>query len=105
MADAIVEFLLTNLEELLFYHANLIFNVKDQVESLHKELSSMKSFLNDSREKRDESEYVQEIVRQITYVTYEAEDIIDKVVVDAALQRSRSTLKKFFIPFNHASVL
>ncbi|XP_073148137.1 putative disease resistance RPP13-like protein 3 [Henckelia pumila] len=105
MADAVVEFLLTNLKELLLYHADLISNVKDQVESLHKELSLMKAFLKDSREKRDESEYVREIVRQITDVTYEAEDIIDKVVVDAALRRSRSTLAKLFKPFNHVSVL
>lgn len=47
--------------------------------------SVMKEFLKDSREKRDESEYIRQIVRQITYVTYEAEDIIDKVVVDATL--------------------
>ncbi|XP_073022484.1 putative disease resistance RPP13-like protein 3 [Primulina eburnea] len=105
MADAVVEFLLTNLKELLLYHADLIFNVKEQVESLHRELNLMKAFLKDSREKRDESEYVREIVRQIIDVTYEAEDIIDKVVVDAATQKSRSTLKKIFKPFNHASVL
>lgn len=105
MADVVVEFLLTNLKELLLYHADLIFNVKDQVESLHRELSLMKAFHKDSREKRDESEYVREIVRQITDVTYEAEDIIDKVVADAATQKSRSTLKKICKPFNHVSVL
>lgn len=61
--------------------------------------SVMKAVLKDSREKRDGSEYIRQIVRQITYVTYEAEDIIDKVVVDATLQWLRSTMKKFFIPF------
>lgn len=100
MADAVVEFLLANLKELLLYHADLLYGLKDQVESLHKELSLMKAFLKDSREKRNEFEYVREIVRQITDVAYEAEDIIDAFVVNAAMQKSRSTVSKMLHAFN-----
>ncbi|KAK6146620.1 hypothetical protein DH2020_020489 [Rehmannia glutinosa] len=104
MADAVVEFLLTNLKELLLYHADLIYGLKDQVESLHKELSLMKAFLKDSREKRNEFEYVREIVRQITDVAYEAEDIIDTFVANAAMQK-RNAIAKMFHAFDNASLL
>lgn len=105
MADAVVEFLLANLKELLLYHVDLLSGVKDQVESLHRELSLMKAFLKDSREKRDESAYVREIVRQITDVTYEAEDIIDTFVVHAAMQKQRNALKRVFHALDHTNML
>ncbi|KAL3510390.1 hypothetical protein ACH5RR_029791 [Cinchona calisaya] len=105
MADAVVEFLLANLKDLLLYHVDLLSGVKDQVESLHRELSLMKAFLKDSREKRNEYEYVRELVRQITDVTYEAEDIIDTFVVNASMQKARSTIRKVFYAFDHTQML
>ncbi|XP_022877138.1 putative late blight resistance protein homolog R1A-10 [Olea europaea var. sylvestris] len=104
MADAIVEFLLVNLKELLLYHVDLISGVKDQVESLHKELSLMKAFLKDSREKRNESEYVRESVRQITAVAYKAEDIIDTFVVNEASKKRRG-VKKMIPGFGNKNLL
>ncbi|XP_047261946.1 putative disease resistance protein At1g50180, partial [Capsicum annuum] len=105
MADAVVEFLLLNLKQLLLYHVDLLSGVKDQVESLHRELSLMKAFLKDSREKRSEYEYVRELVSQITVVAYEAEDIIDTFVTNAAMQKARSTVRRAFHVFDHSSML
>ncbi|PHT37825.1 hypothetical protein CQW23_21398 [Capsicum baccatum] len=105
MADAVVEFLLLNLKQLLLYHVDLLSGVKDQVESLHRELSLMKAFLKDSREKRSEYEYVRELVSQITVVAYEAEDIIDTFVTNAAMQKARSTVRRAFHVFHHSSML
>ncbi|KAL0372775.1 UNVERIFIED_CONTAM: putative late blight resistance proteinR1A-10 [Sesamum calycinum] len=105
MTDAVVEFLLSNLKELLLYHSDLIYGLKDQVESLHKDLSLMKAFLKDSREKRNEFEYVREVVRQITDVAYEAEDIIDRFVVNAAMQKSRGRMSRMIHAFDNASLL
>ncbi|KAL0446707.1 UNVERIFIED_CONTAM: putative disease resistance protein RXW24L [Sesamum latifolium] len=105
MTDAVVEFLLLNLKELLLYHSDLIYGLKDQVESLHKDLSLMKAFLKDTREKCNEFEYVREVVRQITDVAYEAEDIIDTFVVNAAMQKSRGTMSRMIHVFDNASVL
>ncbi|KAK4344654.1 hypothetical protein RND71_034830 [Anisodus tanguticus] len=102
MADAVVEFLLLNLKQLLLYHVDLLSGVKDQVESLHREL---KAFLKDYREKRSEYEYVRELVSQITIVAYEAEDIIDTFVTNAAMQKARSTVRKAFHVFDHSSML
>ncbi|KAI5678097.1 hypothetical protein M9H77_09047 [Catharanthus roseus] len=103
MADAVVEFLLANLKELLLYHVDLLSGVKDQVESLHRELSLMKAFLKDSREKRSEYEYVRELVRQITDVSYEAEDVIDTFVVIASMQKARSTMKRVLHAYDHST--
>lgn len=105
MADAAVEFLLLNLKQLLLYHVELLSGVKDQVESLHRELSLMKAFLKDSREKRSEYEYVRELVSQITIVAYEAEDIIDTFVTNAAMQKARSPVGRALHVFDHSSKL
>ncbi|KAK1423626.1 hypothetical protein QVD17_18932 [Tagetes erecta] len=105
MADAVVEFLLDNLKQLLLYNSDLIYGVKGQVESLYKELSLMKAFLKDSKEKRSEYEYVRELVRQIRDVAYEAEDTIDTFVVNAAMQKERSTLSKIVHVFDYPAKL
>ncbi|KAJ0652910.1 putative virus X resistance protein-like, coiled-coil [Helianthus annuus] len=105
MADAVVEFLLENLKQLLLYNSDLIFGVKGQVESLHDELSLMKAFLKDSKEKRSEYELVRELVRQIRDVAYEAEDTIDTFVVEAAMQKERSALSRIVHPFDYPKKL
>ncbi|KAL8229354.1 hypothetical protein R6Q57_014254 [Mikania cordata] len=105
MADAVVEFLLENLKQLLLYNSDLISGVKDRVESLYKELSLMKAFLKDSKEKRSEYEYVRELVRQIRDVAYEAEDTIDAFVVNAAMQKERSTFGKMIHALEYPSNL
>ncbi|CAI9755254.1 unnamed protein product [Fraxinus pennsylvanica] len=83
---------------------DLISGVKDQVETLHKELSLMKAFLKDSREKRNESEYVRELVKQITVVAYDAEDIIDTFVVSESSERGRG-VKKMIPVFGNKNLL
>ncbi|KAI3700099.1 hypothetical protein L2E82_44715 [Cichorium intybus] len=105
MADAVVEFLLENLKQLLLYNSDLIFGVKGQVDSLHRELSLMNAFLKDAKEKRNEYEYVRELVRQIRDVAYEAEDIIDTFVVNATMQKERSTLSRIVHVFDYPTKL
>lgn len=104
MADAAVGFLLENVLQLLLYNSDLISGVKEQVESLYRELSLMNAFLKDSKEKRSQYEVVREIVRQIRDVAYEAEDIIDTFVVTAALQKTRNKISRFVHIFDSRSV-
>lgn len=104
MADAIVEFLLVNLKELLLHHVDLISGLKDQFESLHRELCFMRAFLKDSREKHNESECDRELVRQITVVAYEAEDIIDTFVVSESSKKGRG-VKKMIPGFANKNLL
>uniref|UniRef100_A0A5B7BL80 Uncharacterized protein n=1 Tax=Davidia involucrata TaxID=16924 RepID=A0A5B7BL80_DAVIN len=105
MADAVVDFLLENLKQLLLYNVDLISGVKDQIESLYRELSLMKAFLKDSMEKRSEYETVRELVRQIRDVAYEAEDIIDTFVVNMAMQKARSPMRRIVHVFDYSTNL
>ncbi|KAI3454371.1 hypothetical protein Pfo_011034 [Paulownia fortunei] len=96
MADAAVEFLLENLQQLLLYHAHLISDAKNQVEKLEKDLRLFKAFLRDSTKKRRKDESLRELVRQIRDVVYEAEDIIDAFVTQAAESKSKNYFLKAF---------
>ncbi|KAL7000836.1 hypothetical protein U1Q18_001986 [Sarracenia purpurea var. burkii] len=105
MADTAVQFLLENLKQLLLYNAKLIVNVRDHVEGLIKDLSMLKAFLEDATEKRSEYKVVQELVRNIRTVTYQAEDAIDTFVVEAAVQKARSKIQKMFHIFDYPAKL
>ncbi|KAL8537964.1 hypothetical protein ACS0TY_000056 [Phlomoides rotata] len=54
MADAAVEFLLENIQQLLLYHTSLISNAKEQVEKLDNDLRLFKAFLRDSTSHREQ---------------------------------------------------
>ncbi|KAL0441086.1 UNVERIFIED_CONTAM: putative late blight resistance proteinR1B-16 [Sesamum radiatum] len=96
MADAAVEFLLDNLQQLLIHHAHLISDAKNQVEKLESDLRLFKAFLRDSTKKRRKDDSLRELVRQIRDVVYEAEDIIDALVTQAAESKSKSYFSEAF---------
>ncbi|PWA51453.1 Disease resistance protein [Artemisia annua] len=102
---AVVEFLLENLKQLLLYNADLISDLKGQINSLYRELGLINAFLKDSKEKCSEYEYVRELVRKIRDVAYEAEDTIDAFIVNAAMHKEISTLKKFTHGLEYATKL
>ncbi|CAA3022789.1 late blight resistance homolog R1B-17 [Olea europaea subsp. europaea] len=105
MSDAAVEFLLENLKQLLLYNANLILDVKGQVEFLYNDLSLFKAFLKDSTEKRNKNATLQELVKQIRDVVYEAEDTVDTFVAQAAVHKSRSSIERAFHIFDYPAKL
>ncbi|XP_073140567.1 putative late blight resistance protein homolog R1A-10 [Henckelia pumila] len=94
MADAAVECLLDNLKQLLLYHANLILDAKNQVENLENDLRLFKAFLRDSTKKRKKDESLRVLVGQIRDVVYEAEDVIDAFVTQAAEIKSKNYFKR-----------
>ncbi|XP_051115953.1 putative late blight resistance protein homolog R1B-16 [Andrographis paniculata] len=94
MADAAVEFLLENLKQLLLYHVDLIKGTKDQVEKLERELRFFRAFLRDTSRKSRKHGGFQELVREIRDVVYEAEDIIDRFVTDAAVLKSQNRFRR-----------
>ncbi|KAG8378701.1 hypothetical protein BUALT_Bualt07G0012600 [Buddleja alternifolia] len=96
MADAAVEFLLQNLQQLLIYHAKLIIGAEKEVEQLEKNLRLFKAFLKDSTKKRRKDDTLKELVRQIRDVVYEAEDIIDAFVTQAAEIKTKSYFARAF---------
>ncbi|KAL2509920.1 Disease resistance protein (CC-NBS-LRR class) family [Forsythia ovata] len=94
MVDSALELLLENLSHLRQYNASLIVEVKDQVESLYKNLCLFKAFFKDSRKRRSKNEVLKVVTRQIRDVVYETEDIVDMLVSEAAVQKSRGFIGK-----------
>ncbi|KAL3650857.1 hypothetical protein CASFOL_007260 [Castilleja foliolosa] len=91
MADAAVDFLLENLQQLLIYHTHLIKDAKNQVERLEKDVRLFKTFLKASTPKRrKDNSVVRELVVQIRDVVYEAEDVIDAFITQASETKSRN---------------
>ncbi|XP_059436531.1 disease resistance protein RPP13-like [Corylus avellana] len=105
MADSAVTFLLHHLPRLLAEEANLLRRVKDEVDSLHRELKLINIFLQNSEGKRNEHGIVKEVVRQIKDAAYEAEDVIDTFILNAAEQRMRNIIWKLLHCFNDAKTL
>jgi hypothetical protein len=100
IADSVVNFLLKNLFDLLKEEANFLAGVEDKVNSLHDELSFINIFLESSAEKRKDK-IVNEVVRQIRDVAYEAEDTIDYFIYNVAKHRRRSAIRRMFhLPCN-----
>ncbi|KAK6127632.1 hypothetical protein DH2020_038611 [Rehmannia glutinosa] len=98
MADAAVEFLLENLKQLLLHHAHLIKDAKNQVEKLQNDLRFFKAFLKDTTtKKRKKDETLQVLVRQICDVVYDAEDVIDAFVTQAAEIKSKGYFFRAFM--------
>lgn len=90
MADAAVEFLLDNLKQLLLHHAHLIKDAKIQLEKLERDLRFLKAFLRDSTKSRRKDETLKALIQEIRDVVYEAEDIIDTYVTQAAAAEAKS---------------
>ncbi|KAH6763780.1 hypothetical protein C2S51_015029 [Perilla frutescens var. frutescens] len=90
MADAAVEFLLENLKQLLVHHAHLLKDAMDQVEKLENHLRLFKAFLKDAPKQWREDETLRELIRRIRNAVYEAEDIIDAYVTQAAQAKHKN---------------
>ncbi|PIN00322.1 hypothetical protein CDL12_27180 [Handroanthus impetiginosus] len=94
MADLAVNFLLQNLQRLQIYRPHLIHGAENHLEMLENNLHLFQAFLKDSTKKRlTEDESVRDVIRQINDVVYEAEDIIDVIVSQAAERKT----KKYFL--------
>ncbi|PIN04260.1 hypothetical protein CDL12_23204 [Handroanthus impetiginosus] len=98
MADAAVEFLLENIKQLLLDQDRLIKDAKSQLQILEKDLSMFKALLEEhSTEKRNKNKALKELMRQIREVVYDAEDIIDAYVTQAAQNKTRNFLTRIVL--------
>ncbi|KAJ6804044.1 putative disease resistance protein isoform X3 [Iris pallida] len=84
MAEAAVSFVVDKLGNLLVEELILLHGVNDQVERLRRELQRMQCFLRDADTKRKRDERVKHWVKEIRDVAYEAEDVIDTFIINAA---------------------
>jgi hypothetical protein len=104
MADSVVNVLLQQLPQLI-EGASFPSGVEDEVKSFQRELERINIFLENSNEKRNEHENVKKLVRQITEVAYEAEDVIDTFIVKVEEQRKRNIVGKIIYGIGHAIML
>ncbi|XP_059437850.1 disease resistance protein RPP13-like [Corylus avellana] len=107
MADSnsAVSFLLQYLPEVLAQEANFLVGMENEVSSLHRELSLINVFLNNTEGKQTQHEIMKEIDKQIREVAYEAEDIIDTFILKVAEHRRKSVMERIFRSPSHAMML
>ncbi|EEF37198.1 phosphoprotein phosphatase, putative [Ricinus communis] len=86
MAEAVVSFVVEKLGNLLIEEVASLYDVHEQVESMDRELTRMQCFLKDADVKQKSDERVNNWVRDIRDIAYEAEDIIDTFVLKLACQ-------------------
>ncbi|KAJ3679887.1 hypothetical protein LUZ60_016165 [Juncus effusus] len=77
MAQEIVSSLLLKLADVVFKEAILLYGVNDKVESIERELISIKAFLKDADSKRKGDSLVQIWVKDVREVSFLIEDVID----------------------------
>ncbi|KAL2484757.1 NBS-LRR class resistance protein Fy2-Ry2 [Abeliophyllum distichum] len=94
MVDTALELLLENLRHLLEPKSSLIVEVIYQVQSLYNNLCLFKEFFKDSRKRSSKNEVLKVVTRRIRDVVYQAEDIVDMLVSEAAVQKSRGVIGK-----------
>jgi hypothetical protein len=104
MADVVVNFLLQQLP-LLIQGATSSSGVEDEVKSFQRELERINTFLENSDGKRNEHENVKVLVRQITEVAYEVEDVIDEFILKVEEHRKRNIVGKIIYIVPHAKML
>ncbi|KAL3527941.1 hypothetical protein ACH5RR_012597 [Cinchona calisaya] len=87
-----VDFFLENLKELSSREADSIALPKDQILRVHEDLVSLRSFLHDIAEQRNQNDKLQDLWSRVMEVAYKAEFVIDSILVDDKPDCSRMSL-------------
>ncbi|KAL2509651.1 putative disease resistance protein [Forsythia ovata] len=102
MAEAIVvSFILNNLKELLVSLGKQISGVNDSVKSLSNDLEFFKGFLIEATEKPIKDPTMKALVKQARQAVYDAEDVVDQYVIEAAKYKTRGKFSKMKHPLEH----
>ncbi|CAM8935568.1 unnamed protein product [Rhodiola kirilowii] len=75
------------LGQFLHQQANFLFDIRDKIERLKKELSWMQSFLQDAEKKLDNSSLIREWVSDVRDLAYDCEDVIDTFLLKLSCMR------------------
>ncbi|XP_058068508.1 probable disease resistance RPP8-like protein 2 [Magnolia sinica] len=87
--EVVVSLVLGKLSDLLIQEAVLLFEVRDQVEWVERELKRMRCFLKDADAKQSSDERVKNWVAEVRDVAYDAEDVIDTFNLKIQQNRKR----------------
>ncbi|WMV22761.1 hypothetical protein MTR67_016146 [Solanum verrucosum] len=97
MADAVVNFLIENLLQLITENAKLIGSAKGELDNLLKVAQQLKGFLDDAAKYGyTNSEQWKVLVIEIHKTVHRAEDAIDKFLVQAKLHQDKNTMGRIF---------
>uniref|UniRef100_A0A803MQM0 Disease resistance protein n=1 Tax=Chenopodium quinoa TaxID=63459 RepID=A0A803MQM0_CHEQI len=95
MAESIVASSVKWIGSILIQEANILFDVADQVRGLQQELEEMQQYLQDADKKHEKEELICVLIRQITKLAYDAEDVIDMYVLNAQAKSEESWIFRF----------
>ncbi|KAF5464045.1 hypothetical protein F2P56_014156 [Juglans regia] len=84
MAEEIVSVVVGRVGDLLIQKAISLHGVSDQVEQLQDELKLIRSLLKDADGRQNERDSVRKWVADIRNVAYDAEDIIERKILEKA---------------------
>ncbi|KAH0680997.1 hypothetical protein KY284_022082 [Solanum tuberosum] len=96
MADAVVNFLVENLLQLLSENIDLIKGVDDEFKNLLEEVQRLKAFLDDAAKFHSESSLWDQLVKEIQKMVHKSEDVIDKFLIQSKLHRDKNKVGRFF---------
>ncbi|KAL9419667.1 hypothetical protein AB3S75_037438 [Citrus x aurantiifolia] len=81
MVDAVVSYVVETLGDYLIQEVNFLQGVRDEVESLKKELEWMQSFIKDAEAKQAGNNLIRRWVSDIRDIAYDAEDVLGKYML------------------------
>ncbi|XP_016495473.1 putative late blight resistance protein homolog R1A-3 [Nicotiana tabacum] len=96
MADVAVNFLVENLMHLIIDNAGLIIGIKGEVEHLLHDLNDFNAFLKQAAKSRRDNEVLKSLVKKISKVVNDAEDSIDKFVIEAKRHDDMNKFAQWF---------
>ncbi|CAM8938007.1 unnamed protein product [Rhodiola kirilowii] len=94
----------SKLGQFLHQQASFLFNIRDKIERLKKELSWMQSFLQDAEKKLDNSSLIREWVSDVRDLAYDCEDVIDTFLLKLSCMREKQpgfigTMSRCFVAY------
>ena len=105
MSEAAVSFVLENLKQILVYNSHLIADVRENVEKLCDQLKILNGFVKDYTEMNSNTEALKALRRELKSVVSEAEDVVDKYIVHASMQKARGKVEKVLKIVDYGSKL
>ncbi|KAK1376982.1 hypothetical protein POM88_033175 [Heracleum sosnowskyi] len=95
----VVSFAVKRLGELLISEATLLYEVRDKIEEIQRELTQMECFLEEAEKKQNPDKRVQNWVEAIREIAFKAEDVIENYALEVATKRQKSGLKKMLVRY------
>ncbi|XP_018728656.2 probable disease resistance RPP8-like protein 2 [Eucalyptus grandis] len=95
MAESVVSSVGQTIGKLLVDEAKFLRGVEGKVKDLHRELGLVQGLLRDADARREHNETVREWVAQLRDSAYDAEDVIERYFLKAALTEGRNIIKAY----------